>query len=139
MSYIPAETRRLVAERAQHCCEYCQSQEVLLGMPFEIEHVVPISAGGETAQGNLCLACPRCNRHKGTQLEGHDVATDAVVTLFNPRDQVWPEHFSWSIDGIRVIGETAIGRVTIEALQMNNTFILRARQLWVTAGWHPPR
>lgn len=138
MNYIPPDTRRRVAERAGRRCEYCQSQEFVLGMPFEIEHIISRSAGGETQDDNLCLACPRCNRHKGMRIEAMDRETGLIAGLFNPRQHSWSDHFAWSADGLYIAGLTAIGRVTIDSLQMNNPFILRARQLWIASGWHPP-
>lgn len=138
MSYIAPEIRRRVAERAGRLCEYCQSQEVVLGMPFEIEHIVPLSAGGETEDGNLCLACPRCNRYKGMRVEATDQETGLMSPLFNPRQDRWSEHFAWSANGLHIVGLTPTGRATIDALQMNNPFLLRARQLWIASGWHPP-
>lgn len=137
MTYIPSKLRNLVAERAGHRCEYCQSQEAILGMPFEIEHILPQSAGGGTEENNLCLACPRCNRYKGTQVEGADVESEATVPLYHPRQHVWDEHFSWTLDGLRIIGLTPVGRATIEALRMNNSFVVRSRHRWVASGWHP--
>lgn len=139
MSYIPPEIRRLVTERAGQRCEYCQSQEIVLGMPFEIEHIVPLSAGGETQDDNLCLACPRCNRYKGMRVEANDRETGQMAPLFNPRQHSWSEQFAWSADGLFITGLTGIGRATIDTLQLNNPFILRARQLWIVSGWHPPR
>ena len=56
------------------------------------------------------------------------------VPLFNPRQQSWAEHFAWSEDGTQVIG-----RATVAALKMNNPVSIRARKLWVSVGWHPPR
>lgn len=137
MTYIPSKLRNLVAERAGHCCEYCQSQEVVLGMPFEIEHVVPLAAGGRTEENNLCLACWRCNRYKGTQVERVDEESLAIAPLYHPRQHVWDEHFSWSNDGLRITGLTPTGRATIEALKMNNPFVVRSRYRWVASGWHP--
>jgi len=29
-------------------------------------------------------------------------------------------------------------RATVEALQMNNPTVVRARRRWASAGWHPP-
>lgn len=139
MTYIPSKLRNLVAERAAHCCEYCQSQEVVLGMPFEIEHIVPLAAGGRTEEKNLCLACWRCNRYKGTQVERVDEESLAIVPLYHPRQHVWDEHFSWSNDGLRITGLTPTGRVAIEALKMNNPFVVRSRYRWVASGWHPVR
>lgn len=137
MTYISSSMRNRVAERAGHCCEYCQSQELILGMPFEIEHIVPKAAGGETEENNLCLACPRCNRYKGIQQEGPDFQSELPVPLFNPRQHDWNEHFSWTPDGLHIDGLTPIGRATIAALQMNNPFVVYARRIWVSMGWHP--
>ena len=55
-------------------------------MPFEVEHIVPHSAGGATDEANLCLACPRCNRHKGIQVTGPDEETAESVPLFDPAE-----------------------------------------------------
>jgi hypothetical protein len=62
------------------------------------------------------------------------------VPLFNPRTQPWFEHFRWSEDGIGIIGQTPIGRATVEALHMSDyPDALLVRSYWVLAGWHPPR
>jgi hypothetical protein len=55
----------------------------------------------------------------------------------------WAEHFSWSRDGLRIVGLTAIGRATSNRLDMNDDehddgSIIRARRLWQRGGWHPP-
>jgi hypothetical protein len=49
----------------------------------------------------------------------------------------WSDHFTWDEAGIHIAGLTAIGRVTIIALKLNNEIILNARQNWVNAGLHP--
>ena len=138
MSNVTPELRRLVEERANHHCEYCQTQEMVIGMPLEIEHIIPDALGGETSEDNTCLACPRCNRYKGIQIAAFDSEVGAKVQLFNPRQMQWSEHFAWQQDGLSIIGLTPIGRVTIAALQMNNPFVVRSRRVWVMAGWHPP-
>ena len=136
--YIPAALRRQVEERARHHCEYCQTHELIIGMPLEVEHIIPVNAGGETDEANLCLACPRFNRYKGTQIELHDETTGERTPLFHPRRQQWPDHFVWQEDGLMIVGLTPTGRATIAALHLNNRFILRSRQLWIAQGWHPP-
>ena len=108
-------------------------------MPFEIEHIVPESAGGDSVEANLCLACPRCNRYKGTLLTVREEATNELIALFHPRQHVWAEHFVWEQAGLYITSLTPIGRVTVKALQMNNTFVVRSRRVWIEAGWHPPR
>jgi hypothetical protein len=109
-----------------------------MGMPMEIEHIIPEAVGGATTEENLWLACRRCNQFKGTQTHALDPVTGRCVRLFNPRKQSWKRHFKWSADGTVIIGKTAVGRATIVALQMNHPVSIRARQKWVLAGWWPP-
>jgi hypothetical protein len=105
---------------------------------MEIDHIIPESLGGETAEDNLWLACSLCNDHKGDRIAAPDPETGEVVRFFDPRRQTWSEHFVWSTDGTRVIGRTATGRATVAALQMNRPILVAARTAWVTVGWHPP-
>jgi len=107
-------------------------------MPMEIEHIIPLAAGGSSDVSNLWLACPLCNGYKSTQTHAYDPITDTPVTLFHPRQQQWGDHFSWSADGTEIVGQTAIGRATVIALKLNNEHLTRARRRWVLAGWHPP-
>jgi hypothetical protein len=86
----------------------------------------------------LCLACELCNQYKWTQTEGLDPKSGEVVSLFNPRNEQWREHFVWTSDGIEIIGITACGRATIGALRLNNNLAVIVRKNWVQAGWHPP-
>ncbi len=108
-------------------------------MPLEIDHIIPESAGGSSDETNLWLACPRCNRYKGAQTNVFDEITGESVPLFDPRTQLWKEHFRWEQDGLSIFGLTPVGRVTVEALQMNNSFVVHARQVWIIWGWHPPK
>jgi hypothetical protein len=43
------------------------------------------------------------------------------------------------INGIEIVGKTAVGRVTISALQMNNHLAIVVRKNWLIAGWYPPK
>jgi hypothetical protein len=56
--------------------------------------------------------------------------------LFNPRTQVWAEHFHW--DGEQIVALTAIGRATVDALALNRPLILAIRQEEAARGRHPP-
>jgi hypothetical protein len=40
------------------------------------------------------------------------------VSLFHPRRDAWPEHFAWR--GTLIVGQTAIGRATVQLLAMND-------------------
>ena len=137
-SYISVTLQQQVREDAGQRCGYCLSAEIITGIPLEIEHIIPESIGGSTVRENLWLACHRCNKFKGNRTDAVDPVTQAATPLFNPRLQTWREHFQWSVDGTRVIGMTPSGRVTVEALQMNNEYVVEARRFWIFAGWHPP-
>ena len=82
-TYISASLRQLVVERAKHRCEYCQSQEIIIGMPFEVEHIIPELLGGASDETNLGLACPRCNRYKGAQLGAIDQLSGEDIRVNN--------------------------------------------------------
>ncbi len=138
MAHISSIMRQRIADVAKHRCGYCQTQETVIGMLLEIEHIVPEAAGGSSDEMNLWLACPRCNRHKGAQTHAIDERTGEKVSLFDPRRQRWEDHFAWEQGGLYVVGLTPIGRVTVATLQMNNSFIVYSRQVWISWGWHPP-
>ncbi len=67
-----------------------------------------------------------------------DPLTGNIVFLFNPRQQIWSEHFAWSEEGTQVLGITETGRATVEALALNSELRVRSREIWVKAGYHPP-
>ena len=82
-----------------------------------MEHVVPKQHGGGDELENLALACYRCNKYKGPNLSAIDPKTKKVVSLFNPRQQRWRDHFSRK--GVLIVGRSATGRATVNLLQMN--------------------
>ncbi len=135
--YIPSDLRREVREYFGGYCGYCHSPEILMAVTFELEHIVPVSAGGMTAFENLALACPTCNRHKASRQSAPDPATGEAVSLFHPQQQAWDEHFAWIDGGAQLIGLTPTGRVTIETLRMNRLVLVHVRRLWIQLGEHP--
>jgi hypothetical protein len=137
-SYVSAALRQRVAVAAHHRCGYCLSAEAVVGLPMEIEHIVPEALGGATTEDNLWLACQACNGHKSKRVSGTDPTTGISVRFFDPRRQNWAEHFAWDDGGTRIVGRTPTGRATIAALQLNRAILVAARQVWVAAGWHPP-
>lgn len=138
-SYISKEIREQVAEDAHYYCGYCLTQQKVIGSALEIEHLIPESKGGSSERENLWLACRSCNSRKGNQTEAIDPETNTLAPLFNPRTQIWPEHFQWNNDQTEIAGLTPIGRATVEALKLNNEYVIAARHQWVLVGWHPPR
>ncbi|MGH9841397.1 MAG: HNH endonuclease [Blastocatellia bacterium] len=116
-TYIPAALRRLVEQRAEHRCEYCLLLAILSLFSHEVDHIIAEKHGGLTTAANLAYACWRCNRRKGTDLGSFDPLTGNFSFLFNPRTQIWSEHFEWQGDWL--MGLTAEGRTTIALLDLN--------------------
>ncbi|MGG6269663.1 HNH endonuclease [Leptolyngbya sp. AN03gr2] len=141
---ISASTRKLIRQRASYLCEYCHSSEEGSTTRFTLDHAQPKSLEGSDDVDNLILACHRCNMRRYNFTTAIDPQTKRVVRLFNPRAHSWAEHFSWSKDGLKVVGLTAIGRATCKRLDMNDDehdegSIIAARRLWIRGGWHPPQ
>jgi 5-methylcytosine-specific restriction endonuclease McrA len=101
--YISNALKEKIRQEAKFRCGYCLRSELLIGMPMEFEHLVPLALGGQTVEENLWLSCRRCNEFKGIQIQGFDSETSENAPIFNPRTQIWSEHFSWSIDGTEVL------------------------------------
>ena len=136
--YIPRHLRLWLESLGEHC-EYCQTSASITGIQLVADHIIPRSRHGLTTESNLCRACSSCNTYKNEQVTGIDPLTESLVTLFNPRLQLWQSHFTWSDDGTTVIGLTPCGRATVAALKLNNLRIVASRRLWVSVGWHPPK
>jgi hypothetical protein len=117
------------AARASHRCEYCRAPEAAFNFPFEVEHVVPGGLGGADEMSNLALACRSCNVHKSNRLDAIDPVGGERARLFNPRADTWDAHFSVDEEE-RIVGTTAIGRATVDALHMNSAPQLEARRWW---------
>lgn len=124
--------------RAHFRCEYCQVLEDFSSDSFEIEHIFPICKGGLSSLNNLALACRGCNGFKGIRTEWADSNDGKLVPLFNPRTDIWTEHFQWETNQIALIGLTPTGRVTIDALKMNRRGLLNLRTALILMEEHPP-
>ncbi|MDX2078185.1 MAG: HNH endonuclease signature motif containing protein [bacterium] len=138
MAYIPKALRQQIFERANGLCEYCQSSQIVI-TTLEVDHILPVSLDGKTAPENLCASCAGCNRYKKREIEAIDPQTQTIQRLFNPRQQVWHDHFRWDEMGVILIGLTPIGRATIVQLKINRPDMIISRQVWVSVGWHPPK
>jgi len=133
--YISASLRQLIAQRASGTCEYCRIHQTFSIYSHEVDHVIALKHGGQTTPENLVLACLPCNRHKGSDLTSLDPLTGEITPLFNPRTQIWSEHFQ--LDGGFIQGLTAIGRTTLFLLKMNESSRLQLRQALVSQGLYP--
>ena len=57
---ITKEVRDFVFNRDGKRCRYCGSKNA----PFHLDHVYPVSKGGETTTDNLVTSCSSCNQRK---------------------------------------------------------------------------
>jgi hypothetical protein len=125
-TYVPTVLRQMVRERASERCEYCLYPEETAFLAFEVEHIIAEKHGGATTVDNLALACPYCNRFKGTDLGSLDPETGQLTPFFDPRTQRWADHFR--LDGARIVPLTPEGRVTVAILQLNHPDRILERQ-----------
>src|SRR5438477_3715332 len=126
--------RRRVEKRAGWRCEYCHAPQRVSGYRFHIEHILPRAQGGSDALRNRALACATCNLAKADRTVGFDPRRESEVALFNPRTQVWKDHFRWAKDRQTLVGRTPPGRATVATLDMNNPLHREARRLWFETG-----
>lgn len=138
MAKIKKDLDEKIRGDAKNRCGYCLNPQELMPYKLEIEHIYPKALGGETIEENLWLACRECNAHKSKKIKGFDILTEKTVKLFNPRQQIWREHFEFSQDFSEIIGKTPCGRATVDALQMNNSYQTTARLAWVETSKFPP-
>ena len=118
---IPAVLQETVRLNAKLLCEYCHASEKWQYVRFTIDHVIPVA-----------------HRRKWNRQTANDPETNQSVLLFNPRRDVWAQHFIWSSDGTRIIGLTPTGRATIVALALNRERVIDIRKADRQIGRHPP-
>ena len=136
--YISKKKKALVFIRAKYRCEYCQCRSEIALESFEIEHIVPIVEGGGDDLLNLALACRGCNSRKAIRVFIIDKESKDKIPLFNPRREKWKNHFKWSNDFLEIIGVTVIGKITVDALQLNRIGVSNIRRLMILGQLHPP-
>jgi 5-methylcytosine-specific restriction endonuclease McrA len=123
-----------VSARARHACEYCRAPEIVFNLPFEVEHIRPLSRGGETTEENLALSCRSCNLYKLDRVSAMDETTQKEIDLFHPRRDAWDEHFSLNEETGEIEGLTATGRATVSRLRINSRAQVEARRQWLRIG-----
>ena len=115
---ITAEQHREIRRRSGGCCEYCLIAPDNRTTQLHTDHIIAKKHGGEDTLDNLCSACARCNRYKGTDIAALDPMTEEPTRLYNPREQAWDEHFELQVD-MTITGLTPEGRATAVVLRMN--------------------
>ena len=131
-TYLPVTLRESVIVRAEGRCEYCLIHQDDTLFSHHIDHFIPLKHGGLSVSENLVLACPECNRRKGSDLSAIDPVHEAITPLFNPRVQIWTAHFA--LEEFTIVGKTAEGRATVQLLRLNAAERLVQRQLLIQLG-----
>ncbi len=109
--------RREVFRRAAGRCEYCLIHQDDSAARHQVDHVIAVKHGGQTTLENLALSCLPCNRRKASDIGAIDPESGQFVRLFDPRGQVWSEHFQ--IVANEIVAVTPEGRATAEFLRLN--------------------
>jgi len=128
-----ADLEAAVRDRARNACEYCLIPQTAEITDHQIDHVIARKHAGETTLENLAVSCFHCNVHKQTDLTGIDPDTRAI----NPRMDRWVDHFTMLSDGV-IIAKTAVGRVTVYVLKMNESESVTLRGLLIRGGMIAP-
>ena len=137
MSYISAVLRALVIERALSSCEYCLIHGAYTTLTHEVDHVIAQKHGGATILTNLAYACAQCNRNKGSDIASVDPETGQPEFLYNPRTQIWENHFQ--LDGPLIVPLTATGRATARLFQLNQIDRVLLRKELIAISRYPYR
>jgi hypothetical protein len=111
---------------AEDRCEYCRIPDRAIGFRHVFDHIVARQHGGRSVFANLAFCCGDRNRHKDPNIAGLGPDTGTLVPLFNPRRDVWIDHFRW--DDAILLGTTPIGRATVSVLAINQPIRVAARR-----------
>ncbi|MDP6116490.1 MAG: HNH endonuclease [Planctomycetota bacterium] len=131
---MQAAVREFVRNRAEDRCEYCRMPQVAIDATFHVDHVIARQHVEQVEDDpeHLALACDRCNFYKGTNLSTVDPESGDIVPLFNPRQDIWEEHFLFAEASL--VGLTPIGRATLRLLNMNARNRLELRSWLIEEG-----
>jgi hypothetical protein len=102
---------------------------------FHVEHIVAKQHGGSDDLSNLAIACMHCNLFKGPNIAGLDPQTGQLTPIFNPRRDVWTEHFA--LRGPTIVGLTPVGRTTVYVLALNSRQQIDLRTALRSQGLYP--
>jgi 5-methylcytosine-specific restriction endonuclease McrA len=86
-------SRKNILRRDAHKCQYCGRSDLTL----TIDHVVPVSRGGEDTWENLVCACVQCNNKKGFSTP-EEAAMPLRRKAMRPNHVTFIRHFVGSLD-----------------------------------------
>lgn len=134
-SLITAELRQAVARRAHQLCEYCLIHEEDTVYGCQVDHIISLKHGGATTLENLAYACAFCNRFKGSDVGSILWPTQEFVRFFNPRTDLWRDHFRF--DGAMIRPLSNLGKATTQILGVNHVDRVLERQMLIALGRYP--
>ncbi|MBZ0276861.1 MAG: HNH endonuclease [Anaerolineae bacterium] len=133
MTRIAKSVRDRVQKRANARCEYCHLPDTFGYYSHQVDHILPVKHHGSSDEDNLAWACFECNNAKGSDISAYDAQIGVLTPLYNPRSQNWEDHFILKEDGT-FDGLSAVGRVTIRVLKMNQEERIEMRRMLILAG-----
>ena len=134
-SNISKSKRAEVARRARYRCEYCLIHEEDAGFLHEVNHIISRKHGGPSGMENFAFACLSCNRNKGTDVASVKPMTGEAVRLFDPRRDLWADHFKLKDAVIEPLTESAAA--TVRILRMNAPERISERRILQVLGRYP--
>ena len=101
--HVPDGLREEVLKRDGYACVYCSATDHL-----EIDHIIPVSAGGPSLRDNLQVLCRSCNRKKRTR------TSNAARTVANATQPSTPRSPETETEAYRKEKETNIADKSAE-------------------------
>ena len=83
----------------------------------------------------MALACQPCNRNKGSDLGSIAKESGKLIRFFNPRTDLWSEHFRLNKEVVEPL--TEIGEVTIKIPGFNEPERTKERKGLIEIGHFP--
>jgi hypothetical protein len=84
----PMPTKRLIYDRDGGMCAYCCKS--ISYTDATVDHVIPLSQGGESTWKNLVNCCCSCNQHKGSRTP-EQARMKLLIRPFQPKVRLRPE------------------------------------------------
>lgn len=103
---LDPEVRKAVLLRDGFTCQWCRANAAQ-GARFEVDHIMPWSAGGSNATDNLRTLCEPCNQGRGNHLTDATTASALLIIAacgrcrgrrFVPWDQSPTGHSTFTFD-----------------------------------------
>ena len=82
------------------------------------------------------MACYYCNRYKGTDIGS--IYKGEFIRFYNPRMDIWQEHFEMDLENATIQPLSPIGEVTASILGFNQVDRIIERQILIVSKKYPP-